>query len=144
MASVAHSPARLARTDLSSRQVVWLACASLAAVTALDLLDGRLGILFSVGFVLVVATMPLAIDVRQLLPAGVLPPVLLLAAVATVSLVAGDAIVVEGMPSDVGWAGRTLAGTVDRGVTLMVGHGLAILAVVVRIVTDPGHPRQSR
>lgn len=138
---MANSPARLASTDLSARQMIWLACLALAVVTALDLLDGQLGLLFSVGFVLVAATMPLAVDVRQLLPSGVLPPVLLVATIAIVSLLAPDAITVEGMPADVGWSGRTLAGTVDHGVTLMIGHGLAIVAVVTRILTDPGHPR---
>ena len=142
MASVAQSPSRLARSDLSARQMVWASCLALAAVTALDLLDGRLGVLFSVGFVLIAGTMPLAVDVRQLLPSGVLPPVLLVAAVGSVALVAPEAIVVEGLPADVGWVGRTLAGTVDRGVTLLIEHGFALVAVVTRILTDPGHPRR--
>ncbi len=139
---MAQGPTNLARTDLSARQMAWLSCLALAVVTGLDLLDGRLGVLFSVGFVLVSATMPLAVDVRQLLPSGVLPPVLLVVSIGVVCLVAPDAVVVDGMPGDVGWAGRTLAGTVDRGVTLLIGHGLALVAVVTRILTDPGHPRR--
>ncbi len=122
--------------------MLWLSCLALAVVTVLDLLDGQLGMLFSIGFVLIAATMPLAVDVHQLLPSGVLPPVLLVASIAVVSLVATDAITVEGMPADVGWAGRTLAGTVDHGVTLLIGHGLALVAVVTRILTDPQHPRR--
>jgi hypothetical protein len=143
MASVAQRPTGLARSDLSARQMVWLSCLALGVVIALDLIDGRLGILFSVGFVLVAGTMPLAVDVRQLLPSGVLPPVLLITAVGVVCLLAPAAVVVEGMPADVGWAGHTLAGTVDHGITLLVGHGLAIAAVVSRILTDPGHPRRA-
>lgn len=142
MAPPASAPATLARSDLGARQMAWLACLALAGVVALDLLDGRLGVLFSIGFVLVAATMPLAVDVRQLLPSGVLPPVLLVSAIGVVCLLAPDAVVVEGMPADVGWAGHTLAGTVDHGITLLVGHGLAITAVVSRILTDPGHPRR--
>lgn len=122
--------------------MLWLSCLALAVVTTLDLLDGQLGTLFSVGFVLIAATMPLAVDVHHLLPSGVLPPVLLVTSIAAVSLVASDAIVVEGMPADVGWAGRTLAGTVDHGVTLLIGHGLALVAVIARVLTDPTHPRR--
>ena len=50
-----------------------MACVSLAAVTALDLADGRLGFLFSLGFVLAVVTAPLSVDVRSLLTTGVMP-----------------------------------------------------------------------
>ncbi len=140
-ASIASAPAGLARRDLGTRQALWFACGALAVVTALDVLtDQRLGIVFSVGFVLVVATVPLAIDVRSLLPAGVLPPVLLVAAVALVVALAPEAVRVDGLPPDTGWFGRTLTGVVDRGVTLLIGHGLALALVVVRILTDPGSP----
>ena len=135
--SVAASPARLSRTDLGAGQAVRLGVLALAAVVGLDLLDGRLGIVYSVGFVLVVATLPLAVDVRALFPTGVLPPVLLVVSLAVVALLAGDAIVVAGMPPDVGWFGRTLAAVIDHGVTLVVGHALALVVIVLRIVTQP-------
>lgn len=143
-ATQATSPAGLARKDLGARQSIWLACAALALVVALDLLtDGRLGIVFSVGFVLVVATVPLAVDPRSLLPAGVLPPVLLTVAIGLVVMIAPEAVDVAGLPKDTGWLGRTLTGTIDRGITLMIGHGLALAMVVLRILTDPGHPRRA-
>ena len=144
-ASVAPSPAGLARHDLGARQSILFATMALAAITTLDVVtDGRLGLIFSVGFVLVVVTVPLAVDVRSLLPAGVLPPALLLVFVGVVAAASPDAVEVSGLPDGTGWFGRTLTGVIDRGVTLMVGHGLALAAVVARIVTDPHHPRRAR
>jgi hypothetical protein len=144
-ASVATAPAGLARHDLGARRAILLAVVALSLVTVLDVgTDGRLGPAFSVGFVLVVVTVPLAVDVRSLLPAGVLPPVLLVVLVGAVAALSPGAVEVPGLPEGTGWFGRTLTGTIDRGVTLMVGHGLALLAVVVRILTDPQHPRRTR
>lgn len=144
-ATVASAPAGTARHDLGARRAILLATLALALVTVLDVVtDGRLGVAFSVGFVLVAVTAPLAIDVRSLLPAGVLPPVLMVVFVGGVAWFSPDAVEVAGLPEGTGWFGRTLTGVIDRGVTLLVGHGLALLAVVVRIATDPGHPRRSR
>lgn len=144
-ATVASSPAGLARHDLGARQSILFAVMALAAITTLDVLtDGRLGVIFSVGFVLVVLTVPLAVDVRSLLPAGVLPPVLLVVVVGVVAATSPEAVQVSGLPEGTGWFGRTLTGVIDRGVTLMVGHGLALAAVVARIATDPRHPRRTR
>lgn len=140
--TVARSPARLAGTDLGGRQAIWLGFAAMAVVTALDLIDGRLSILFSLGFVLVVLTLPMAVHVGGLFPTGVLPPVLLVATLTVVAIFWPEAIVVDGMPADTGSAGRVLAGTIDRGVTLMVGHGLAIVVIVLRILTAPGRRRR--
>lgn len=140
--SVASAPAGLARRDLRAGQAIGLACAALAFVTALDVVtDGRLGLVFSVGFVLTVATIPLAVDVRSLLPAGVLPPILLVVAIGTVTALAPGAVRVEGLPADTGWFGHTLTGVVDHGVQLLIGHGVALLLVVVRVLTDPGSSR---
>lgn len=136
--SVAHSPAGLSGADLAGRQAIWLAFATMAAVTALDLIDGRLSFVFSLGFVLVVVTMPFAVRVGALFPTGVLPPVLLVLTLTVVAAFWPEAIVVDGMPADTGTPGRVLAGTIDRGITLMVGHGLAIAAIILRIVTAPG------
>ncbi len=132
-----RSPAGLARHDLSPRGVVVLACVSLAAVTALDLRDGRLGFLFSLGFVLAVATAPLAADVRALLTTGVMPPVLLIGALAAVAVVAPDAIAVDGLHADAGTFGHTLAAVIDHGITLVVGHTLALAGIAVRVATAP-------
>jgi hypothetical protein len=136
----ARSPAAMARRDLSAQQAIGLAGVALAAVTALDLADGRLGFLFSLGFVLAVVTAPLSVDVRSLLPTGVMPPVLLIGALWVVAWFFPDAIVVDGLPSDAGTLARTIAAVVDHGITLVIGHVLALALIVVRVATAPARP----
>ena len=114
-----------------------LAVVSLTAVTALDLIDGRLGFLFSLGFVLAVVTAPLSVDVRSLLTTGVMPPVLLIVALWNIALFFPEAIVVDGLPTDAGTLARTIAAVIDHGITLVVGHVLALAGIVVRVVTAP-------
>lgn len=123
-----------------------MACASLGAVTALDLADGRLGLLFSIGFVLAVATAPMSVDVRSLLTTGVMPPVLLIGSLLVVALFVPGAIVVDGLHADAGALARTLAAVIDHGVTLVVGHVLALIGIVVRVATAPegASPRPNR
>jgi len=135
--TTARSPGRLARRDLTAQGGVALAVVSLAAVTALDLLDGHLGFLFSLGFVLAVVTAPLSVDVRALLATGVMPPVLLIVALWAVAMFAPDSIVVDGLPTDAGTVARTIAAVIDHGITLVVGHVLALAAIVARVVTAP-------
>lgn len=143
MAPLSPSPAGLARADLSSQRVLIVSILALAAVTALDLIDGRLGPLFSIGFVLIVATMPLAVEAGKLFFTGALPPLLLVLAIGVVAVVNPEAIAVEGLPANVGWAGRTLTGIVDRGVTLLVGSALALASIIARLLSDPEHRRCS-
>ena len=114
-----------------------MACVSLAAVSALDLADGRLGFLYSLGFVLAVVTAPLSVDVRSLLATGVMPPVLLIGSLLAIALFVPDAIVVDGLPADAGALARTIAAVIDHGITLVVGHVLALAGIVVRVVTAP-------
>jgi hypothetical protein len=133
----ARTSVGLARHDLSAQQAVVVACLSLAAVTALDLADGRLGFLFSLGFVLAVVTAPLCVDVRSLLVTGVMPPVLLIASLWTVALFFPEAIVVDGLHAGAGALTRTIAGVIDHGVTLVVGHVLAMVGIVARVATTP-------
>ncbi len=133
----ARSPVALARLDLSARGAVVLACVLLGAVTALDLSDGRLGFLFSLGFVLAVVTAPVAVDVRSLLTTGVMPPVLLIGALWNVALLHPEAIVIDGLPPDANALARTIAAVIDHGVTLVIGHVLALAAIAVRVATAP-------
>jgi hypothetical protein len=133
----ARTSVGLARYDLSAQQAVAVACLSLAAVTALDLADGRLGFLFSLGFVLAVITAPLCVDVRSLLITGVMPPVLLIVSLWAIALFFPDAIVVDGLPADAGALTRTIAGVIDHGITLVVGHVLAMVGIVARVATAP-------
>lgn len=135
--AVSRTPAELARHDLSARQAILGACAATTAIVLLDLMDGRLGALYSVGFVLVVVTVPLSVDVRHLFPAGVLPPVLLLASLLAVCLFDASAIQVDGLAQDASLVARLIAGVIDHGMTLVVGHGLALAVIVLRIIGAP-------
>lgn len=112
-----------------------MACGTLGVITILDLTDGSLGILFSIGFVLAAVSAPVGVEMRALLPTGVLPPVLLVGALAVVAVVNADALVVTGLSPDVGAFGRLVAAVVDHGVVLVVGHVLALVAIVTRVVT---------
>lgn len=135
--STTYSPGGFAQRDLTSTQAAWFASAAMAVVLALDLRDGRLGIIYSVGFVLVVITVALAVTPRALFTAGVLPPLLLLGSMLLVAIANADAIVVTGIPDDAGAMGRWLAGVIDHGVTLIIGHGFAIVVIVFRILNAP-------
>ena len=48
-----------------------------------------------------------------------------------------DAIVVKGLPAHAGALARTLAAVIDHGITLVVGHVLALAGIVVRVATAP-------
>lgn len=135
--AVSRTPGAMAGRDLSARQAIGAACLAMAAITGLDLLDGRLNLLFSVGFVLIVITVPMAVDVRSLFPAGVLPPILLILTLFAVCVIEPSAIQVEGMAKDAGTIARLIAATIDHGLTLLVGHGLALILIAWRILTDP-------
>jgi hypothetical protein len=118
--------------DVSGRNVVVAAVLATALVCGLDLTDGRLGVAFSVGFVLIAVTVPMAVELRSVVIAGVLPPVLLIGALFAVVLVAPTAVAVTGLPTDAGTLARALAVVLDHGLTLVIGHGLALAAIVVR------------
>jgi hypothetical protein len=118
--------------DVSGRNVVVAAVLAMAVVCGLDLIDGRLGLAFSIGFVLIAITVPMAIELRSVVVAGVLPPVLLIVALFTVALINPTALTVEGLHRDAGVFARTLAAVLDHGLTLVIGHGLALAAIVLR------------
>ncbi len=126
----------MARRDPSARQAIVVACVSMAVVIGLDLMDGRLGLLFSVGFVLIAVTVPLAVDTRSLFPAGVLPPALLIGSLLVVCLFASSAIHIDGLAKDATLVGRFIATVIDHGLTLVIGHGLALGIIALRILAD--------
>ena len=137
MDSTAVRPARrLASHDLTARGTITAAVVAMAAVIVLDLVDGRIGFLFSLGFTLTVLTLPLAINRRDLLPAIILPPVLLLVSLLAVCILRPESISVDGMADDPGLIGRYIASIVDHGLTLAVGHALAIAVIVWRFSSD--------
>ena len=134
--TVSRSPGGLAAHDLTVRGTVLLGCLAMAVVTGLDLADGHLGLLFSLGFVLIVVTLPLAIDVHQLFPAGILPPLLLLGTLLVVCVFRPAGLTIEGVAADAGLITRYIASIVDHGLTLVIGHGLALAVIVWRILAD--------
>ena len=64
--------------------------------------------------------------------AGVLPPILLIAALFTVVLINPSAVTAAGVATNAGAFSRTLAAVLDHGLTLVIGHGLALAAIVLR------------
>ncbi len=135
--AVHRTPARMARHDLTARHAIIAACLAMTAIVLLDLMDGRLGLLYSVGFVLIVVTAPLSVDVRSLFPTGVLPPTLLIGSLLAVCLIDPSAVRVTGLAPDASLVARMIAGTIDHGMTLFVGHGLALVIITLRILADP-------
>lgn len=133
----ARTPSAMARRDLGARQAIIAACLAMAVVTGLDLADGSLGPLFSLGFILIAVTVPLAVDVRSLFPTGVLPPALLIGSLLLVCMFASSAIQVDGLAKDAGLVARLIAAVIDRGLTLVIGFGLALGIIALRILTDP-------
>ena len=134
--AVRTSPPRTARRDLTARQAVVAACLAMTAIALLALLDSRLDLLYSVGFVLIVVTAPLAVGVRQMFATGVLPSVLLIASLLLVCLFHPSAIRVEGMDPGAGTAARLIAATLDHGLTLVIGQLLALGVITLRILGD--------
>lgn len=125
------------QADLGARPAIVAAVVATAVVTGLDLVDGHLGFLFSLGFVLIVVTVALAVDLDSLFQAGVFPPLLLIGTLAIVAMFWSDAIQVNGMAKDAGYVARLIATTIDHGKTLVLGHGLALGLIVLRIMTAP-------
>lgn len=123
---------RRIRGDLTGVAVVILAFVAMVAVTWLDLTDGHLGAAFSVGFILTALTAPMAVDRRSLVTTGALPPILLVVCLFAVSLISPDAIAVSGLAPGSGVMARTLAATLDHGLVLAIGHGLALAAIWLR------------
>ncbi len=129
-----RTPAGLAAQDLTVRGMVTLGVVATGAITLLDLVDGHLGFLFSLGFVLVVVTLALAVDVRDLFPAGMVPPVLLLASLLLLAVLVPSAVSVDGVAADAGLVTRYIATVVHHGLTLVVGQGLALAVIVWRLL----------
>lgn len=131
-----RTSARPARRDLTPRQAIILCCVTMGAIVLLDLADGRLDLLYSVGFVLIVVTAPLTVGVRSMFATGVLPVVLLLGSLLVVCLIEPSAIQVDGMDTGAGTVARMIAATIDHGMTLLVGQALAIGVIALRILGD--------
>lgn len=132
----ARSPAGLARHDLSARQAVVLACTAMAATAILDIVvDGKLGTLFSVGFILVSITAPLSVDIRALFAPGILPTLLMVGSIAVFAIIAPSTIPAEGLAASADTVQRLIAGIIDQATALVVGQLLALGVIGLRIIT---------
>jgi len=131
-----RSSSGLAAEDLSVRGMIVVSAASMASISVLDSIDGHAGIVFSLGFALVVVTVVLAVDVRNLFAAGVLPPVLLLASLLALCIVRPESVAVDGVAENASLVTRYIASVVDHGLTLVVGHGLALATIGWRIARE--------
>jgi hypothetical protein len=120
--------------DLTGPAVVTMAFLAMAGVAWLDLTDGAIGPAFSIGFILVVVTAPLAVELRSIVSTGVLPPPLLILTLLGIALVDPKAVAVTGLATDAGVVARTIAATLDHGLTLVIGHSLALATIVLRNV----------
>lgn len=133
-----RTPVALSRHDLGAQQAIVIACSAMAAVTLLDVIfDGRLGSLFSVGFILIAVTTPLSVDVRSLFAPGILPPLLMIAMILLLAIVHPSAIVADGLASSAGAMQHLIAGIINQATPLVVGHLLALGVIALRIITDP-------
>ena len=144
MTQAVRTTPRTARRDMTARQAIVAACVAMTAIVLLDLVDGRLDLLYSVGFVLIAVTPPMAVGVRNLFPTGVLPPVLFIVSLLLVCLFEPSAIRVEGMAPDAGTFARLIAATLDHGMTLFAGCGLALGLIALRILTDEPRTAEKR
>lgn len=136
--TAARSPVALARHDLGAGQAVVFACIAMASIALLDVVgDGRLGMLFSVGFILVAVTTPLSVDVRALFAPGILPPLLMIGSILAFAIVAPSAIPAEGLAGSAGTLQRLIAGVIDQATALVIGHLLALGVIALRIATAP-------
>jgi len=126
------APAALAQRDLTLAAASRLAVLLVAVVTAADLTDGSLGAFTSAGVVMAAVMVPLSVDHSQLWATIFAPPILLIGALTVVAIVDPAAISPDGMPDTAGRAGRVLAGSVDRGVTLAIAEALTLLAIGLR------------
>ncbi|WP_209674290.1 DUF6542 domain-containing protein [Aeromicrobium fastidiosum] len=138
--AVRTPPPRSARRDLTARQAIIASCVAMTAIVLLDLVDGQLDLLYSVGFVLIAVTAPMSVGTRHLFATGVLAPILMIASLLAVILVDPTVIRVEGMDADAGTFARLIAGTLDHGMTLFVGGGLALAVIALRLAADRGRP----
>ena len=73
-------------------------------------------------------------DLRSIVTTGVLPPVLLIVTLFGVVLIEPGAIESPGLAAEAGAVTRTIATTLDHGLTLVVGHALALTMIVLRNV----------
>jgi len=111
-------------------------CLGGAAAVQLALTD-HLGVFFGICFVLASLTAALLVRADGFFTVGVLPPLLLLGILAAVGAVAPSAIDAPGLSDDAGLVQRVIAGVVSQAPALVIGHGVALGVLGLRIHSAP-------
>ena len=129
--------AKLAEHELTSRGVVVLGVALLAAATALQVwLTASLGVFYSVCFVLTVLTTTLLVRSDGFFVVGVLPPLLMLAILVCVAVWAPTHIDAP-VPDSASLAQLVIAGLVAHAAPLAIGHLSALAIIAARVRAAP-------
>jgi hypothetical protein len=132
--------AKLAEHELTSRGVVVLGVALLAAATALQVrLSPSLGIFYSVCFVLTVVTTTLLVRSDGFFVVGVLPPLLMLGILIAVAYWAPSHIDAP-VPASASLAQLVIAGLIAHATPLAIGHLSALAIIAARVRAAPPVP----
>jgi len=134
---------RMARRELSAPAVVTVSAACMLGAAAVQLLlTDALGMFFGACFVLTSITAALVVRTDGFFVVGVLPPLLLIGVLTTVSVADPTAIDAPGLAEDAGLLQRVIAGIVSQAGALVIGHGAAIAVIGLRIVGAPARLRR--
>jgi hypothetical protein len=132
LATIARVPANLSRHDLTTGGTIMMSAVTLGIVVSIDLLDNSIGAVFTVGFLLVVVTAPLAVTDRGLYVIALMPPVLMLLSMLAIASLNPEALVVENLPDTTGPIGHAISAMMQNGGVLMLGQALTIVAALLR------------
>lgn len=119
--------------------VVSAVCLAGAATVQLALTD-HLGVFFGVCFVLAMLTAALLVRPSGYFTVGVLPPLLILVILAAVGAVDPSGIDAPGLADDAGFVQRVIAGVVSQAPALVIGHGVALGVIGLRVQSAPVRP----
>jgi len=120
--------------ELSGAGTAVLGATLLAGSAWLDVaLTERVGLFFGLCFVLTALTVALVVDTAGLFVAGVLPPLLLVAVLTAVAVLAPEAIDAPDLAVNAGGLQRVIAGVVAHATALVVGHVAALTIIGLRI-----------
>jgi hypothetical protein len=132
---------RRAGQDLGAGAVVVVSAACLGGAAAVQLaLTDHLGVFFGICFVLASLTAALLVRSDGFFTVGVLPPLLMFGILAAVAVADSSAIDAPGLADEAGLLQRVIAGVVSQAPALVIGHGVALGVVGLRIHAALGRP----
>ena len=129
---------RAGRHEFAPRGAVLVSAVGVAGAATLQLgLTDQLGVFFDCCFVLASLTAALTVRSDGYFTAGVLPPLLMVGVLTAVAMIRPAAIDAPGLADDAGLVQRVIAGVVSHAAALVIGHGLAIAVLGLRISSAP-------